>query len=513
MRFTAALGCIFIFITTGLAQWHQFNPDQADPLQPVFQDSLHHKLNFYDFSGNIAGLLADEEAFSLWAGSGLNYRSGDYRLAYQPAIKNDQKYSVRLAKPLTENDMFKGYFGYRRAVEQSVLWFSQNRMLETNPFVLADSSRGTWELNGLFWGGEWAHRFSRKWIAGAGIYYYVDQRLKQVFPKPENRHRDIHFRFGLQRNWQTWKTGIALHYFDEQEKVVITKYNLDQNLTPVMYKFRFSDLPLILLGKTSEERKIDYSGLSTNLHFSHRWKAGAVVMAAAGYSRSNGDVSDGGSRPQPQGSFTRQDFNGKITFQNNISARTDWRLTYEFLYRKFSADHPDFDLTISNHPASGHTVCLSARKNSGKNTRLFGDAGYAYYWNQMKDAVTENYYEYAYHSIFIRLGGRYIFSDRWEGSVWSAFNRYFTRDVNYTDNRYSDFFNILFLDRINYFRGQAADMGGGLQATYHYGPVFDVEFRSEYQGQIAGPAFTTAYEKNRLRHNWYLLIRFKFYII
>ncbi len=317
-----------------VAQWLQYQPDPQLHSQPFLQDSTGHQFNFYNYAGNIASLFFAEKAFSLWTGGNFEMNSGEFREPFLPSSNYQQLYTIRLVKPLTARNIFKGYFGFQRLEDRQVLWIHQNRHLETNPFLLGDSSTGNFALNGIFWNGEWAYAINKSSYLGIGIYYNVDRRLKQNFPKPENQHRDIHLRSGFQKNWKHTQTGLSFRYFDEQEKIEISRYNLNQNLTPELYKFRFSDLPVILRGKTSEERLLNYHGMDINLHFSQKFSPQITIMGLCAYSHSRGTTVDGGSQPQDQGMFQQNDWRGEAILKIGLSSSLSGQLVYHFSHSR-----------------------------------------------------------------------------------------------------------------------------------------------------------------------------------
>lgn len=500
---------ILLLLTMAQAQWVQYQPDTPLASRPLLQDSLYHQLNFYDQAGNIAALFFDEKAFSLWTGGNFNFASGDYRTVLIPDNSNNQRYFFRLVKPLTASDIFKGYFGYQRMEERKLQWVHQNRQLETNTLVLGDSSTGDFVLNGIFWSGEWAHAFGKSWFTGAGMYYNVDRRLKQNFPKPENQHRDIHFRGGLQKNWKSLHTGISFRYFDEQEKVEISRYNLDQNLTPVLYKFRFSDLPVILLGKTSEERQIDYDGIAVDFHLLHKTLGKLTLWGGLSYSRSRGKVVDGGAQPQDQGSFKREDMGGKVDAQVLFSPAFTGRISYSYTGRDFRVEPPEFALTAIKHPYHRHRLVLSLKKGLGDRSNLFGDLLYENVFDHYQDLMTVNQYRYQYHLAGISLGWQNRITARWEYQLWGSLQYYSPHDQSRTDNRYSDFFDDLFIRTYDYLVNHNVDWGGGLQVVYHYGPVLDGEFTLCYDRYLP----EDSYPENSFRQNLVLKIVLKFFII
>ncbi len=500
---------ILVLLVTSRAQWVVYQPDEPLVTQPLFQDSIHNQLNFYDLSGNIAALLYDERAFSLWTGGNFGVTSGKYHTALSPGSANNQQFFFQLLKPLTARDIFKGYFGFQRQEDQALRWIHQSRQLETNTFILGDSSSGDFVLNGIFWNGEWAHAFSPSLAMGMGMYYNVDRRLKQNFPKPENQHRDIQLRGGIQQSWKNFQAGLAFRYFDQQEKVEVSRYNLDQNLTPVLYKFRFSDLPVILLGKTSEERQIDYQGFYLDAHLLRKLSAKTTVIGAVTFSGSNGEVVDGGSQPQNQGSFERDDWEGRILMRHQHSANFTLQMKYQFSYRNFTARPPDFDITAIKHPLLGHQLSLNLKTKTANSSQLFADLIYRNIFEEFQDLMSENYYQYQYHRGTFRAGWNGRLTNRWDSRLWGSVDYYTFYNHSRSDNRYTLFFDQLFIRTYEYLTGRNVDLGGGVQVVYHYGPLFDTEITVGYLHWMSATDFLP----NASRQNLILKMMLKFYIL
>lgn len=510
MKFIVRLNfLIFVLPLTIGAQWLQYQPDSPIDSQPILQDSVRHQFNFYNQAGNIAGLFFDEKAFSLWSGGSLEVNSGEYRTAFLPSQSNGQQYYFRLVKPLTARHIFKGYFGFQRLEDRQVLWIHQSRQLDTNPFLLADSSIGNFVLNGIFWDGEWAFSLRRSLFIGAGIYYNVDQRLKQNFPKPENQHRDIHLRGGLQKNWKITQIGLAFRYFNEQEKVEISRYNLNQNLTPVLYKFRFSDLPVILRGKTSEERLLDYHGWEINMHFSRKIFQRSAVMGIFAYSHNQGTTVDGGSQPQNQGIFRRDNWRGEAILDIHLSSSLTGRITYNFSYQNLVAEPPEFNITAVKHPLWINQFVVSLKEKISRQSVLVADLSYQHIFDRYQDLMTVNQFQYKYQIVGIKVGFKNRLTSRWEHLEWAKTYYYFISHPSRTDNRYTEFFDELFIRRFEFLSNRSLDWAAGMQVIYHYGPLFDVEVTMTFDQLIPSNDFPVSAS----RQTFILNMMVKFFII
>ena len=452
--------------------------DQFDAGQPVLLDSSQHRLNFYDFALNPAGLFDDEQRKSLQIRQYADYTSGAYQLPFDAEESMDQHYFVRSVQPLTENDIFKGYFAYHRKNDQEIMFVDQSENLGKNQYVFADSSTGDFTLNGLYWGAEWAHRFNQNWQSGAMFYYNVDQRLKDVFPKPLNKHRNISFRYGLQFQSKSWTAGISYAYFDDQEKIEISKYNLDQDLTPVMLKFRFSDLPVIERGKTSEEREISNFGHQIGFQFKKEFKASTIL---ASYSRLSRDVDivDGGSQNVSQGSY--KIINELV--QTQIVHRfknLDARISYAFQNNTFKARHPDFDLITWQAPDQSHRIQSSLKMHYWRKLPLFLDAGYSWNSENRVDRMTDNYWRFQNNRIFGKVGFAYKFFERLEAAGWYGLQQAASLNSKRSNNAYSEYYTYLFNDPYKYYTQNTLLNAIGLKLVYRYGPMLNVEVFLNY---------------------------------
>lgn len=472
---------ILIFVSVSAAQ--VTGPGRFSADQPALMDSLNNQLNFYDFAANPAGLYADERAKSLWVGNNTQYAEGNYHHPFSPELQNDQHYFTRTIYPLSENDLFKGYFAYRRRKDGSVLWAHQSRNVGKMPFMLADSSRGDFTLNGLYWGAEWAHRFNPDFYGGISFAYNVDQRLKEIFPKPLNKHRDIYLNVGLQYNLKDVKLGLNYRYIDEQEKVDIRKYNLDQDLTPLLYKFRYSDLPVILRGKTSEERQIDLQGHQAGLQFSYQWYNWAI-LTNAGYRTDEGKVVDGGSRKDEQGMLNSDQWFARMLLQYQHKGFTGY-VNYAFEDIDLLAKHPMFDLTILKLLALHHRLVFGGKLPLINQLNIYGDIVYDYYWESRHDLVTENFWQFRRQSLGVILGMNYWISSRWETMIWLGYSKLNIDDVQRSDNPYSGYHGILYEAPLDYYISPDTESLAGLKVIYHYIPVMDIELTGRYLNQNA----------------------------
>ena len=356
------------------------------------------------------------------------------------------------------------------------------------------------QLNGLFWSAEWAHRFNPSILFGVGFFYNVEQRLKQVFPKPLNKHRDIHFKYGLQYQADTWKAGLSCIYMDEQEKIEITKYNLSQGLTPVIYKFRFSDLPVIIRSKTSDERKIAKSGYVLSGQFKKIFPGGSLT-AYYSYLNKQGDIIDGGSKNINQGSFERTNKSAAVLLNYRFPL-VESLFTYRYKRTRFRAYHPDFDFIIWRAPSESNQFNMGFMFKNWSMLPLFFDAGYGFYTNNRVDLISANFWRFQRRQHSLRAGFTWH-KARIDFSSWFAFTGYKFINMERSHNSYSDYFSLLFERPYIFFTGLRSEKTFALQSIYYYGPMMDMELSlifHRYEGL------------NKLRDNLFFSLRAKIYI-
>ncbi len=483
------------------AQFYQFQ--KVFIPMPQYMDSLNYQFNFYDLHDNPASLFEDESKKSIWMGAVSNHLSGDYHLPFDPQEINSYNYFARTIYPLSENDIFKGTFTYRHQNDKQVLWMHQNRRLEENPYLLADSTSGDFVLNGILWSAEWAHRYKNRILFGLGVIYNVDQRLKQVFPKPLNKHRDMIFKSGLQFSLDKWKIGLSYHYIDEQEKVEIRKYNLEQNLTPTLFKFRFSDLPVILRGRTSEERVTTYQAHAIGFELSKKITFFNLITHMR-YISAKSNTMDGGTRAQNEGSYDKNEFLGALKISYNL-IKTKYFISYNYYNRFLSAYHPDFGFTTIKHPRYEHHFIAGMQNRLSSDLHIYADFLFSIYNEQKKDLFINNYWLNSYKMYGLRVGGSYFWTRFWETDLWLNYAIFDYSEKERSNNQYTPFFKYLFSDPFSYYTEKNRDLLGGFKVVYHYLPLLEIELATYIKKEIPGQYLLS--NSKRLTLNFSLILK------
>ncbi|GAB4331156.1 MAG: hypothetical protein Kow0037_07460 [Calditrichia bacterium] len=482
-----------------------------EPALPVLMDSVANGFNLYDFSANSAALPEDEREFSLDLKSFVFYENGDYRRVLQPSQINHQYFISEMVKPLSERNIFKGNFGYTRQLDFDQAWLHQNRLREENPFILGDNSSGLFKSNGLFWMAEWARKFNPQFSGGLRLDYLVDQRLRQTFPKPENRHRDMQVKVSGIYRLSRWKLGGWLKYLDNQEKVIITKYNLDQNLTPVLYKFLFAGLPQILEGKTSEERLIEYSGPQASAQLQSAFSENWQYMLEFNIMKTSGKVEDGGSQPVSQGKFDHEGY--RLKFNNRLRPAPFWSMDvgFSFTNQVIEYYHPDYDITLGCRQFTTREIVVANGIRIRPGIHLYIDGTLSWQEAEFSERALPLYFDQKWLMPQIRTGlsfpvaGRLRAQTWWSGFLLSGYKE------TIRGNADDAFTTPVLLDRADYFKIFNKSWNSGAELIYRYGPMWDLRFRLQ-AGQFLAKN-TTHLISGKKRTHIFLQVSIKFYII
>lgn len=269
--------------------------------------------------------------------------AGDFHRVLDPGRISDTYWTAWGSKRLGGTNLFSGSFSYRLSRAAEKFW-SQNRQPYSGlPFVLADSSCGDWELNGLMWQVEISRVLLKDWLyGGVAVFYNVDEEYQNIFPRPRGNHRDIVMDAGIgAAQAERWRIGITLKYYNFQESLKTSGYSLDQEKTPIFYKVRGLDMPLVFRGQTSEERLYSIAGTALSVDgMVHNFRS-LTIDFAANLGTSIADNVDGGAYPIEQGSWDDE----YASYVLALTARSGLNVQIVFFssgfYRFQSANHPD----------------------------------------------------------------------------------------------------------------------------------------------------------------------------
>jgi len=274
--------------------------------------------------------------------------SGDFRRVLDPGQINDSYWTASGSKRLGEKSLFYGSFSYRFQNAADKMWAHNRQPYSGLPFVLADSSTGDWELSGLMWNVDISREFIRdKVYGGISVFYNVDEEYQDIFPRPRGNHRDMYINTGIGAvSPGDSRLGFMLKYYNMQESLKTSKYSLDQEKTPIFYKLRGLDTPLIFRGQTSEERLYSIAGMAISIDGTIRNFVASKIDFAANYGTSTADNMDGENYPIEQGKWDDEYAGYSVELTMSPDRNLDIILHSNGLQRFLSATHPDLQLEI-----------------------------------------------------------------------------------------------------------------------------------------------------------------------
>ncbi len=302
----------------------------------------------YNAGSNPAYLIFD------YNGPSVTYRvdylqtEGDFRRAFDPGRRADNYWTAAGRKALGERQVFSGSFSYHNQSLDEKMWVHTRQPYIGIPFLLADSSVGGFNLNGICWQMDYGvELIPEKLAGGLSIFYNVDESYKTVFPKPKNNTRDLYVTLGTGVNWRkNYRFGFSTSYFSFQEINATSKYSADQDMTPIFYKIRGFDNSLSFYGETSEERLTEIEGFTIDLDLVRVAGAGYSGLISGGVEVAQAHLQDGGSYPVEQGWW----WSNRYYFSNDLKIKvTDQLFTGLALHGELNtqtADHPDLEIKV-----------------------------------------------------------------------------------------------------------------------------------------------------------------------
>ncbi len=298
--------------------------------------------------GNPAWLMHSEYPNHLRYAVDYVNQSGSLKLPFEPQRLSQSIASVSGNKMISQRGVFAGNFSYRNYLLSDKMWVHNGAPYTGNPFLLADSSVGDVSLNGLFWELNYAHALiPEKLDWGVSVFYNVDESVKQTFPKPIVHNRDLTLSSGLGYTFSSRiRTGLTLNYFDFQEIMKTGKYSLDQDKTPVFFKIRGLDNPIILHGVTSEERLLALQGVRLTLDATLNQILARLIRVSAGMESARACNEDGGSYPIAQGDWFIQKYFYKLDILLPVHPKLGLDIHSTGNLNQQQGDHPDFNAEI-----------------------------------------------------------------------------------------------------------------------------------------------------------------------
>ncbi len=436
----------------------------------------------YDLSSNPAWVyLAEKEKYtSVWIGR--NSTNGDFRKPFDPKKESRTLYHIDWFQPFKAPHTFKGSFEFVRDIEEDVMWAIGRDRYSGNPFIIADSSTGGFDITGISLDATYSRNLFNNYSIGLSLTYCVDNGLKRVFPKPELLHRDINTLMGVGYHYKE-KSGIGIFfsYTDNEENINLKKYEFAEGV-PELYKFRGFDKPIVLY-KESENRlnKNRILSFGVDLAFMNKKNEGILLVPEIG--KRNLKVTDGGTNPQPQGRFEDYFIDIDVLARKDISG-LNASLTYSYRNFSQSALHPEFNVEIVASDFAlqegGFLVTHDFRKNIiGLQYKLsLTEMNRMDHYNRINYNVSASKNSVGISSL-TKLG------DWIELGVSYAFSWYRVSDSSISTVDVSDYYLKAFYPEFVYYLQDVNIHNISLLWIYHYGPIGDIILKGIYKRENA----------------------------
>jgi len=297
---------------------------------------------------NPAWLINDYTSDFQNLGIEMNNGKGDFGLMYEPDKIFDINYIAKGEKQLFKNGIFSGFVAFHQQQLGHKMWVHNRNPYLGFPFLLADSSIGDMKLNGIHWQLGYSHKLlDDKLFLGSQLFYNVDEEIKDIFPKPIIKHRDMALSLGAGYKFNQYlQSGINYTYFDFQEQAKTSKYSQDQDKTPLIFKIRGLDNPIIFRGETSEERKQTFIGHNLKVDTKITDVIAKEITLLGEFETGEIEAVDGGSYPINQGTMDATKLAFFVDARFPLIGKSEIKFCTFGENRKYNADHPDLNIEV-----------------------------------------------------------------------------------------------------------------------------------------------------------------------
>ena len=307
---------------------------------------------------------------------------GEAKLPYESEKKMNLNYIATGEKELFPGGVFSGYVSFHQQFVKNQQWMHNRMPYQGFPFLLADSSTGGIKLNGIHWQLGYGQEIIKdRLYFGSRLFYNVDEEIKQVFPKPINKHRDIYFSVGLGAIANRHlKLGLNYNYIDIQEILKTTKYSENQDKTPIFFKIRGLDNPLVFHAITGIERNVDFVGSSYQLDGELNYGFIKKLDFVAGFNRMDSEAADGTTEPINQGKADIEGLYFSTELLLPLWNENNLRIFSYGNQSELIAEHPELKVDVFEYRrkslAVGTGLQINIAEKLSVNPNIYGSSQY-----------------------------------------------------------------------------------------------------------------------------------------
>lgn len=314
------------------------------------------EVNSYYFGGNPAQLNFSIEDELLSLSSNNYYDEGSFKKFIDPTSTRNYILSASGKKGITENQNFKGSFGFHRNERVDWQWLFTRDYNSGNPFLLGDSTTGKSRINGIVMNAEYSARLTENLNFGANLFYGVDEALKTVSPRPTAIHRDIKGRVGVNYSlFSNFSAGLFVEVADNNERI---SYREDEGAITqetIIMKFKGYDFPNIFRKKT-ETRYSYFNGYKSGLTFEYLPFRNSVLTGyfSSGYEKNN--VKDDAISPKSEGFWSDDVINGGVQYYQILSNSFQIGLVYKLNKNSGWGKYSPYNVLYYDRDKTSHEI-------------------------------------------------------------------------------------------------------------------------------------------------------------
>jgi hypothetical protein len=348
----------------------------------VFENA--NRINPYHLCANPAFLHFDNRDQLLAVNTIYSNNSGEFKTFNDPGSSILYQLNFSGKKVLDDSQVFKGSFAVQRLERQNWDFIVTRNYNNGSPFLLADSTSGTYRYNGILLNTEYAVKLSSKLLAGFGFNYGVDDGLKEVAPRPTSSYRDIDATLGAGYLFnEQFGIGASVRIYDFNEEI---KYREDEGAVfqeTILFKFRGYDFPFRVTKKV--ETRLSYqngyfSGVDLFLN-----EENFKLTGTFGGGFEHLVLKDDVLNPKTEGYWKNNKYYGNLQSSLIFSQNLSVGILYSFNNQESWSKHPEFDVLLAQDNYTSHFITTGLELKLNDNTKIGSELGMQFFNRDASD--------------------------------------------------------------------------------------------------------------------------------
>lgn len=364
----------------------------------------NYKVNPYYLSGNPAYLKYDLSEQLLSLKSGYYNESGEFRKFIVPGNIREYNLTASGKKEIDSSQVFNGSFTFTRKENNRWQWIFSENYLYNSPFLIGDSTTGDSRLHGIIMNAEYSNTLFDFLGIGLAINYSVDQRLKQVSPRPTSKNREFNFTGGIYLNLlKNTSLGLKASVYDDVETINYREDVGALTAETIILKFRGYDFPNVFRKKT-ETRYSYNNGYSAGLDIFYEKPASFKfnISGEAGLNKIN--VKDDAVNPVSDGFWKMNFYKGALVFNSPLSRDFVIGFNYSILYSEDWSENLDYHVLYGKNKEVKNEFNIGLQYLINDKFSAGVEAGYGFSSFGMNDYYSSIFSETKNSTMSVMLG-------------------------------------------------------------------------------------------------------------